>query len=192
MITFSIIGSVLIALAYMLLSLNIVKDQSKTFFYLLLVGNISFIVYSIYKKDYPVLFLNIGFTFFAVMAIFEKTLKLEWVNIKLFMICILMTIAISIHLNQGHVSWFMETVGWFSTVAGFGSYLLYSQKKINLFMYFFINMIVNFTFSTYLYFNHNYPYMGLQMFVFCFSAYGVIRLSRDYIKHRKLLKYKHI
>jgi len=181
LIVFSIIGSFLVAFAYMLLSLNFLKDQSKVFFYLLLIGNVSFIAYSVYNHDYPVLLLNIAFSFFAIMAILNKKIHLPWLNLKIFFISIFSTILLSIYFNKENLNWLMETIGWFSTIAGFGSYLLYSQKKINLFYYFFINMITNVTFSIYLYYNGNYPYMFLQMFLFFFSLYGIIRLSKFFL-----------
>lgn len=175
MILFSVLGSISIALAYMLLSLNILKDKSKIFFYLLLIGNIAFATYSIYMKDYPVLILNIGFAFFAVAAILNIIIKLEFINFKIFILSIIITIFISLYLHW-HQSPILNTLGWFSSITGFGIYLLYSQNKSPIFTYFFVNMIVNITFSIYLYFNHNYPYMFLQLFVLCFSTYGVFRI----------------
>lgn len=175
MILFSVLGSISIAIAYMLLSLNILKDKSKIFFYLLLIGNISFATYSVYTKDYPVLILNIGFAFFAIAAILNIIIKLEFFNFKIFILSIFITIFISLYLYW-HQSPILNTLGWFSSITGFGIYLLYSQNKSPIFTYFFVNMIVNITFSIYLYFNHNYPYMFLQLFVLCFSTYGVFRI----------------
>lgn len=175
MILFSVLGSISIALAYMLLSLNFLKDKSKFFFYLLLIGNIAFATYSIYMKDYPVLMLNLGFAFFAITAILNIIIKLDFINFKIFVSAIILTVITSLYLHWNN-SPFLNTLGWFSSITGFGIYLLYSQHKSSLFTYFFINMIVNITFSTYLYFNHNYPYMFLQLFVLCFSTYGVLRI----------------
>lgn len=175
MIFFSIFGSVSIALAYMLLSLNLIKDKSKLFFYLLLFGNMAFATYSLYKKDFPVLILNLGFAFFAIMAILNIQIKISFFNMKMFFISLLLTVITSLYININDRP-FLNSLGWFSSIAGFGIYLLYSQQKTSLFNYFFTNMIVNITFSTYLFFVNNYPYMCLQLFVLCFSSYGVFRL----------------
>jgi len=186
-ITFSLLGSISIAFAYIFLSLNLIKDQSKIFYSLLLFGNISFIIYSIFSLDLPVLILNIGFSFFSIMAIMGKDLKISWINFKLFLISLLITILLSLYLNSRSEHNLMITVGWFCTAASFGIYLLYSQKKTSLFNYFLVNMITNILFCFYLYFNKNYPYMVLQFFLFSFSLYGVIRLI---IHNKKLEKSK--
>ncbi len=187
MITISYIASIIIAIAYLLLATKVIKNQSNIFFYLLLVGNIFFAIYSIHMKDYPVLLLNIGFLFFAITAILDKRIKVVWVNFKLFIVAIFLTIISSLYINRND-NYFIETLGWFSMVGGFGSYFLYSQNKINTLLYFLTNMVVNLTFSSYLYFHGNYPYMCLQILVFFISLIGVINILFDNKNKRFLVE----
>ena len=177
MIIISYIASSIIALAYLLLATNVIKNQSNVFFYLLLIGNILFATFSIYTKDYPVLLLNLGFLFFAITAILDKRIKASWVNFKLFMVSVFVTVCSSLYLNrEGH--YFIETLGWFSMIGGFGSYFLYTQNKVSTLTYFLTNMTVNLTFSSYLYFHSNYAYMSLQLLVFLISSTGVYNIIR--------------
>jgi len=186
MIIISYFASGIIALAYLLLATNVIKNQSNVFFYLLLIGNILFAGFSLYVKDYPVLLLNLGFLFFAVTAILDKRIKAPWVNFKLFSMTVVATVLASLYLNrEGH--YLIETLGWFSMISGFGSYFLYSQKKISTLLYFSTNMIVNLTFSTYLFFHENYAYMSLQMLVFVISCTGVFNILRAKSTHEDRL-----
>jgi hypothetical protein len=177
MIILSYAGSLIISLAYLLLAINVIKNQSNIFFILLLIGNIFFSIFSYETESYPVLLLNLGFMFFAVTAILNKRIQANWVNFKLFLIIVSLTIISSLYLNySGH--YIIETLGWFSMVGGFGSYFLYTQNKISVLNYFLINMVVNLTFSSYLFFHENYPYMALQLLVFLISSIGVINILK--------------
>lgn len=178
MIILSYAGSLIVAFAYLLLSFNLIKDQSKYFFILLLIGNIFFMTFSIYTKSYPVLLLNIGFGFFAIMAIINKKITASWINYNLFFMSIIITLIASIYINYDK-NVLIETMGWFSTITGFGIYFLYTQKKASLLSYFSMNMISNLTFSVYLIFYENYAYMALQMLIFFISLYGVTRLLKE-------------
>lgn len=175
MIIFSYVASALISLAYLLLATGLLRNHSRYFFSMLLVGNSLFAIYSFSSASYPALLLNLGFCLFAVLAITGQTLKGAWLSSQLFAISLFLTITISAYINRGPLI-VIETLGWASMVGGFGSYLLYSQERISVLAYFLINMAVNICFSIYLYHYANYPYMALQMLVFCISGIGVLRL----------------
>lgn len=177
MYLYSYVGSVIVASTYLLLALNIIKDKSKYFFGMILIGNILFAIHSLKMHTYPVLLLNIGFIFFAIMALTNTRLKVNWINFKFFLLSLIITICCSLYLNS-EKNTIIETLGWFSMIGGFGSYFLYSQQKIPLMTYFLINMLVNITFSTYLYQHNNYPYMALQLLVFFISLIGVLKIIK--------------
>lgn len=183
MIILSYLATTIIILAYTLLSLKIVKNQSKYFYILLLIGNLLFIVQAIENKSYPILFLNIAFGIFSILALFEIKIKMFFLTYKIFYLSTIFIVLLSIYVNF-EKNIFIETSGWLSTALGFGIYLLYSQKIASLLSYLYFNILSNITFIIYLSYYENYAYIILQCFIFFISLYGILKIKNE--EKRKL------
>lgn len=170
------VGTFFGLLSFCLLSLGLLKQESKLFSASIVISSSCFFTSSLMISNYQGVAANIFYFISSCLAVGGIVLHLKWVNEKIFYTIgtLIFVVAALIYLPNN--DWLFQSIGWVCVFSLPMAFFMFTQNKITQLKFFYLNTGINILFVTHFLYYHNYPLAVCQVVALIFSIYGFLRI----------------
>lgn len=178
------VGTFFGLLSFCLLSVGILKQNSKLFSASIIISSSCFFVSSLIIENYQGVAANIFYFISSCLAVCGVILNFKFINEKIFYIVNILIFIISSLSYINNVDWIFQSVGWICVFSLPMAFFMFTQNKITPIKFFYLNAGINLLFVTHFFYYENYPLAVCQFVALIFSIYGFLRIL--YIKEEMI------